>query len=316
MREKWELLPKNNFMNCQEFNEIADSYLADELLVETNHEVLRHLENCANCRQYLSAQRDLRERLKSAVINSPEMNLNAGFRAKLHNELYESLFPQTIWQRFKNGFSINYKFTALAAACLLLISLSGIFLLKRESISAPVIAENNPTDINILPPDSSVIAAMQRETVEKAVGDHKNCAVKFNLAELPISLDKAVIYGKFNQKLDRAVIAAIKDRNAGKSADKIEFVEAHSCVFGGKRFAHLVIRYRNSVVSILVSQPDFPEQTEAKISTQTAENMRLADFHAGQHEVLIVSDLSERDNLQIARIFQPIISRRIKENEI
>ena len=33
-------------MRCEDFREIADSFLSDELLVETNHEVVRHLEDC------------------------------------------------------------------------------------------------------------------------------------------------------------------------------------------------------------------------------------------------------------------------------
>ncbi len=317
MRVKWASLPINKLMNCQEFNRLADSYLAGELLVETNHGVLQHLENCAECRRDLAAQRDFRGRLKSAVKNSTEMNLNADFRIKLRSDLYQSRFPKSFGERVKNFISANYQLTTLATACLLLAALGGFWLAQRDNYSAPEIAVDSQVKPNILPPDANIVLAARRETIEKAVGDHKNCAIKYNLAESPISLEEAAAkYGKFNLNLDRAVINAIKERKPEKSADKIEFLEAHSCIFGGRRFAHLVVSYRQSVVSILVTQPDFPEQSDAQISLQAAQNNRVADFHAGRHEVFVISDLDERDNLQIAQIFQPVISRHIKEYEI
>ncbi len=46
---------------------MMDSYLGDELLVETNHEVLRHLENCPACRNELAARRGLLAQMRSAV---------------------------------------------------------------------------------------------------------------------------------------------------------------------------------------------------------------------------------------------------------
>ncbi|NJM54427.1 MAG: hypothetical protein HC846_14250 [Blastocatellia bacterium] len=58
-------------MNCRDFREIADSYLSDELAVETNHEVFQHLENCAKCRQELSSRREVREKLRFSLKTHP-----------------------------------------------------------------------------------------------------------------------------------------------------------------------------------------------------------------------------------------------------
>src|SRR5687767_4803228 len=73
-------------MNCREFEEIADSYLSGELLVETNHEVLHHLENCADCRGDLAERREFRERLKAAVRSSASIDpaLAARVRSGIH----------------------------------------------------------------------------------------------------------------------------------------------------------------------------------------------------------------------------------------
>ena len=52
---------------CEKTRKYLDSYISNELLVETNHEVLRHIENCPACAAELDARTQLRKRLKSAV---------------------------------------------------------------------------------------------------------------------------------------------------------------------------------------------------------------------------------------------------------
>ena len=37
-------------MQCRDVRELADSFLSDQLLVETNHQLVRHLETCPDCR--------------------------------------------------------------------------------------------------------------------------------------------------------------------------------------------------------------------------------------------------------------------------
>jgi len=51
-------------MTCRDVRELADSFLAEELLTETNHEILRHLETCPVCRADLAVRRELRDGLR------------------------------------------------------------------------------------------------------------------------------------------------------------------------------------------------------------------------------------------------------------
>src|SRR5262245_39446825 len=60
-------------MECRRFRDIADSYLSEELLVETNHDVLRHLESCPTCRAELAARRQVRRVLRSAFARAEEL---------------------------------------------------------------------------------------------------------------------------------------------------------------------------------------------------------------------------------------------------
>ena len=52
---------------CDKTRKYLDSYISNELLVETNHEVLRHIENCPACAAEVEARTQLRTRLRVAV---------------------------------------------------------------------------------------------------------------------------------------------------------------------------------------------------------------------------------------------------------
>ena len=41
--------------DCRQIRELMDSYISGELTVESNHDVLRHLERCESCRAELAA---------------------------------------------------------------------------------------------------------------------------------------------------------------------------------------------------------------------------------------------------------------------
>ena len=83
-------------MNCQEFKRIVDSYLSDELLVETNHDVLRHLENCPSCRGEIVARRELRAKVGKAVKNAHEFRADPAFSSRLASELRNTALRQTL----------------------------------------------------------------------------------------------------------------------------------------------------------------------------------------------------------------------------
>jgi anti-sigma factor RsiW len=55
---------------CGKVRGYLDSYLSNELLVETNHEVLRHLEGCPQCTAELSTRTRVRTGLQAAVRGS------------------------------------------------------------------------------------------------------------------------------------------------------------------------------------------------------------------------------------------------------
>ena len=51
---------------CEKTRRYMDAYISNELLVETNHELLRHLEGCVAC----SAELETRGRLRTRRADS------------------------------------------------------------------------------------------------------------------------------------------------------------------------------------------------------------------------------------------------------
>lgn len=314
---------------------MMDSYLSDELLVETNHEVLRHLENCPACRKELAARRGLLSQLRSAVKGAAEFQLNQAFATGLRNDLREMALRPSAWEKLKSEvFAKSSVFAATVAACLLFAATFGaVWIYRSLPAENAVVIEQNPTNqtqnqTNKLieiprPTESPAAQAVQialRETMHTAIGDHKNCAVHFRLAEKPITLTEAARkYGRFYKDFDKTVIASLNkflsENAAGKPIGKIEFVEAHSCVFQGRRFAHVILRHGKKIISLLVTDADSFDGGDIKIANQTDGNLQIAGFSASRHAVFVVSDLTEAENSMIAQMLSPVVRRHIERAE-
>ena len=133
-------------MNCRDFKDIADSYLSNELLVETNHEVLQHLEACAHCRSELAGRRELRERLRSAVKNAPQSRMNPGFAARAKSDLREQAFGKPgMW-----GFAGSRAVLAGLVSVLLVAVIIGVIMKRPDT---PITAGVEPPRANEVVPE-------------------------------------------------------------------------------------------------------------------------------------------------------------------
>lgn len=307
-------------MNCKDFREIADSYLSNELLVETNHKVLRHLENCVACRRELAARRGLRENLREAVRSAPQSRLDPTFASKLTSDLRERARIREGKWSFAGLIGKNPAFAGVLAVLVLALS-TGLIWKFGQPEKSPASANLNPT-----PPVGAntvkdrngslqIHRASFLEMEKDAVGDHRHCALKFSLKEIPVSLDEAAkTYGGFNKDLDKAVFAPLRE----SFGEQVKFLEAHSCIINGRRFAHIVVKYRERVISVLVTKRDTetePENPDA-ISCQTADDLRVACFQTAKFGVFVVSDLDESENLKLARAISPAVKKHFEQSEV
>jgi anti-sigma factor RsiW len=261
-------------MQCREVRELMDAFLGDQLLVETTNDVVRHLEVCPACRAELEGRRALRARLQSAFASAFELAPRPEFLSDLEGRLRieaTSRMTRRSWLR---------SWGAVAAAIVTAIS-GGLF--ARNSARR------------------SRLAALARN----AAGDHQNCAIKFNLAERPIRLEEAA------RRYDPA-FASFTTLTAptGLPGGPSEILERHSCVYEGRRFAHVVFRYGGHIVSLLVtggaeSIGSSPEMLP------TDGPLQVASFSAGRHLVFVVSDLSAEDTSRFAEAMVRPVAQRL-----
>ena len=317
-------------MQCREFKEIADSYLSNELMVETNHGVIAHLEQCADCRQELKARRELRSKLREAFIKAPENQLQSEFAARLSTQLHDYSLgkrgaPLVSQRRWQSSMTRKQTTWLALAACLLLAMGLGLVIVRKRLLEpkAPgetALSKPKPNDSPELNPRIPV-GIVKTELARSAVGDHRDCAIKFRLAEKPIDLEVA------GQKYDPVYINLTKAVLSPQGAVPLDaqFVEAHSCVFEGKRFAHIVLKYQGHLVSFLVTeieptkgvQPETVQRSSDPqvITCSEFDGYKVSCFETARHAVFVVSDLPEGDNLALARALAPSVFAHIIHTE-
>jgi len=279
-------------MKCQDFREIVDSYLCDELLTETNHEVLRHLEMCADCRGEIQERRILREKLKSAVKNAELFQMRDEFR----QELVVSLRQHSKTLASPNMFSrINQNSWMAVAAGLILTFGLGLWFLQNPAV--------NPSQ-----EIAGVNETANRVSLEHiALGDHRHCAVEFNLAEDPVDFDLASAkYANLKQLVNPLQ----------NSADKYEFYESHTCKYQERLFTHIVFQHQGKMISVLLTDlQNFGGLQEDEMIKTSEGNYQIARFDMKNQAVFVVSDLSEQENSATAKLLESSARQHLSVNK-
>src|SRR5262245_4117837 len=228
-------------MQCREVRDLFDSYLAQELLTETNHEILRHLSGCPTCRADMAERRALREALQRAFARARDMEPRSGFSAELGVKLRD--IAQTPPRR-----GLFSHWLALAAAVVVGVGLAGTLWWTSRLMR-------------------------DRDLAAAAVGDHRNCALHFTLAEKPIALAEAA------QRYDGAyrILEELPPAEILTSSGAARVLERHSCVYAGRRFAHVVLRYHERVVSLLVTNGGDGLSTNVPLDAASHGDVRRID---------------------------------------
>lgn len=260
-------------MQCREVRDLLDSFLSQELLVETNHELMRHLETCANCRAELDARRQLRGALRRAFSNAGALQPPANYgpdtlaRVRLTTPR-RSGWPRRAW--------------AALAASVALIAGTASFLLLNARVSS---------------------------VVRDAVGDHRNCAVQFRLSERPIPLADAA--ARYDRSYARLLETPPDDFVT--AAGPVHVRERHSCVFAGRRFGHVVMQLDGHLVSLLVTGDEPAAGTESSVALSSlprVDGQHVTSFDLPGHTAFVVSDLDEPQFSQSAQALASIVASR------
>ncbi len=281
-------------MECRNFKELLDSYLSDELAVESNHLIIRHSEMCPTCRSEMAARRKMRSRLRDSVkatTASPEFKNR--LRARLREEANIQPIPVTLektsrWTRLFSTFAMPK--LAFASALLVTVVLGAFYLLQPAKVQA---------------------AELSAQLFAQSAGDHDYCSAKWLKFQNPVS----ELSGADHIDPEFKNLPQLSQHEALG----LTLHHAHVCEQEGRLFAHLVYTRGNDMISLLITERNaaalkngvVPNDDGLKDGIQNALNIsgkyNISAIQTSKHIVLIVSSLDETSNKQLAaKLAQPI----------
>lgn len=270
-------------MNCRDVREVGDSFLCEQLLTETNHEILRHLESCPSCRTEIEARRRLRGALRTAFNRDPELQPAGEFADRLRDQLRRAAAHR------HRSWTFSGRWLALAAAVVLAAGVTAAILLNRSSASVEALARD-------------------------AIGDHRNCALKYRLVRMPVPLEEAA--QRFDNAYQLLISAPPDDIPTPDGPARV--VERHSCAYGAHRFGHVILRYRGRVVSLLVTENDRAAAIDSAeaiphVIGRPMDGLSVVSVNGSRHAVMLVSDLENNQLTQLARIVSLPLAQRLTD---
>jgi len=265
-------------MQCREFNEISEAYLSDELLVETNIQVFRHLENCPKCREQFAAKRELRNKVCAAVKRTPEFQINPAFATRLSANLKQTALRESGWRKFL----VAPKLLIPAMASLLIFAALGFVLFSSVNKTTEITQTSKSLNQGLI------------EISQKAAGSHEDCALK-----------KKQMWEKMAGR-DYAEKAIYTEKVAkplqAKFSENIEMLHAHD---EGKEFTHVILRHGTQIVSVFFRKseatPEVYNTADASIICEKEKGFQVASFKYKDQAIFVVSEMTEAENLNVAR---------------
>jgi hypothetical protein len=273
---------------CLKIRRYLDSYISNELLVETNHEVLRHIESCAACAAELEIRARLRARLKEAVTAQP-------VSADLQLRIREQIRRHEPGGWAMNWFRARWLGWGIAVAALA----AGISVLMVPSPERlPALADRAGQNAYIQKVSANLAAVLR-----VGLGDHIHCSIfrRYPRNPPPVEEMEASLGPNFKGLL--AIVRTAVPRG-------YRAVMAHQCSYTGRKFIHLTFEKEGRLLSLVVARREGSESlggmspaglpSGIAIFQSAAGPYRVAGFEAGAFFAYVVSDLRGKDNLQIA----------------
>jgi hypothetical protein len=270
---------------CERIRQQLDSYLSNELLVETASEVMRHLECCEGCSRDLESRMRVRDALQQAVANRPVPD---AIRADVLRKLRES--------QPRSFASVGVKRWALGLAAVVFVLLS-LFAAEWSSLRR----------------GEQLIASI----LKLGVSDHLICAIKdHNYPELANPPDQ--IRKKLGPRY-APLLQVVQERLAG-----FEVLEGHVCSIPGsdRKYVHFITRGQGTILSLILTERNGASLPTGKFLTSAESaglniyedhfgSMEIAGFESAQYFAFVVSDLSQKRVLQLAQGLAPALNEKL-----
>jgi hypothetical protein len=292
-------------MECWSFKDLLDSYLSQELAVETNHAMLRHAEQCGVCRREMAARRQLREKLRQAcwrekMSQEAYARLSARVRAEALGGIPRKKKRALNWSRgFNRIFASPVVLPAAITVAFLLFAVGAWSLYTLRG--------------------SGRLSELSAALFDETMGSHRVCAVKYVKVEGPVAM--------VNDAPKHDLAYDELDKIAEPWAEGMQLRAAHICNFAGRRqFAHLVYTRGSRLISLMVTERDNPALRQGRVPADDGSladlqralrdgHFSLGAYQTAKHIVVVVSDLPERENDALTQRLAVPVATRLREIE-
>jgi hypothetical protein len=282
---------------CERTRKYFDAYISNELMVETNYEVLRHIEGCRVCAAELDTRTRLRSRLKAAVnAQSVPPELQVRIRDQVRTSRPER------WVHF-GWLRAGWPRWGVATAATLVVS-AGLWVnYSRDQLPA---LSDRPAQKTYITRVSANLAAI----LKVGLGDHIHCAIFRKYPKDPPAVEKMEVeLGPAYAGLLPVVRAAIPEG--------YKVIMAHRCTYAGRKFVHMTLEKDGGLLSLVVARKQTGESLDGLSPADAASGVRIyqsaagryqvAGFEAGNFFAYVVSELRNKENLRIAATVAPAV---------
>ena len=269
---------------CKTIKSYMDSYMNNELLVETNHEVLKHLETCKDCAAELESRLRVKRVLQRAVKQDVAPD---SLQYRIQREIRKQQpTPGYQWRNW-----------LLAAAAMLIVALG--------SWSVFQAVQSNQT---------KTLALAQQQNVEVltvGLNNHLHCAVDWQFA------DRHFTDEEMNMKLGAefiGLVSLVKD----KVPNGFEVVVGHRCSFKKREYIHLILKNQNKVMSLVLTRKNGEAFANAAIGNvieasgipvraERLQDYEVTGFETRDYFAFVVSNLDKQESALVATSLAPAV---------
>jgi len=293
-----------NERSCERYRRYFDAYLDNELLVETNQDVLQHLNSCVECTRILEGRARTKQLVRDAVTKEqapPE--LVAALRSRLRTER-------------PSFFAFNTVRWMMAAAAVLLLAIAGVGTLQWAGIVR--FAGDDAVFPNV--------SARVQELLRVGLVDHVHCTIVAQQWKKFLSLDE------MRAKTDRSALGPefidLVPAVEAKLGSEFKLVLGHRCTANNRRYVHLILNGKNAVLlSIVMTEKNNESFSQSDaVAVMRASGipiyrgrqgvLEIAGFESDKYLAYVVSNLDRAANLNVASVMAPIVFNHLHKLEI
>jgi hypothetical protein len=279
---------------CEKTQESLDAYLDNELLVETNQEVLKHLESCPACSEALQVRRRHKARLKQAVnAQVVPTSLQNRIQAAIRDDS-SVRSNQAIWGRWP-----------LAAAALLLLSLCGLGTFQLWKLGGL----SNETSVTA---QDLTLSEQIAAVMKIGINDHIHCVIDSGFDKKTLTPEQMA------QKMgpEYSELVPLLDSRLPQG---FLISVGHRCHVNGREFVHMVLKQDDRAVSVVITEKQgisFPASSRVShlevqgvtLYQDKLQSLEAVGFETKNHLAFVVSSMEHQENFQIASMVAPTVS--------